>query len=355
MVQRKKIIYIAGREATYSRTHNMIKALQQAGYELKIILPPDRSFKHYPGLLKEFWRWCKWADLIVVGFYGQLIMPFVWLSSRKSILYDVYISTFDVMVHDRSKAREGSLRALLYWFSDTLSMRMADRIILETQDHIYDYARKFRLSSRKFERIFLPVDDNLIFPREIKPQNGRFLVHFHGEYAPFHGVKFIIQAADKLRNEGVDFQIIGTGITCEQDRQLAKDLSLTNIRFIDRVGYAELADYMSRAHACLGIFGDNPRTLRVLTNKVIEALAVRRPLISTKNAPIEELLENGRSALLIQRADAGALAQAILKLKKDEQLRRQIAEAGHQVFLQNCTLDIFSCKVKNIIEEMLNG
>lgn len=353
MPQGSKILYIAGREASYSRTRNVLTSLRARGYEVLPILPPDRSFKHYPNLLREFYRNRSWPDLVLVGFYGQLLMPFVWLMTRRPILYDVYISTYDTMVNDRGAAGPRSPKALLYWLSDVVSMRLADRIILETQDHILDYCRKFRLSPEKFARIFLAVDDALIHPKEL-PQNGEFLVHFHGEYAPFHGVKYILQAAHRLREHGVKFQIIGTGITYEQDMQLARELKLDNVTFIDRVPYEELADYMSRASVCLGFFGDNPRTLRVLTNKVVEAIAVCKPLISCKNNPVQELLQDGESALLIERADPDALAEAILRLKDDAKLRAQLAENGYRVFQQNCTQEVFSGQLQQIIEDMLH-
>jgi glycosyltransferase involved in cell wall biosynthesis len=348
-----KVCYIAGREASYSRTHNILTALRNAGFEVETCLPPDKSFRHYPGLILEFLRKKRGCDLVVVGFYGQLLMPFVRLFTRKPILFDVYISTFGTMVHDREAAAATSWKAKLYWLFDHLSMRLADRIILETRDHIRGYAREYRVPAAKFEQLFLVADDSVIYPRPHQNADGKFLVHFHGEYAPFHGVQYIFRAAKLLENENVHFQIIGKGITYERDRKLADELQLKNITFIDWVPYSELADYMSRAEVCLGFFGDNPRTLRVLTNKVIETIAVRRPLISAKTAPVQELLKDGESALLIERANPEALADAIRRLKNDPALRQQIAENGYQVFLKHCTQQVFAARLKTIIEEMI--
>ncbi len=354
-VQKKaKICFVAGREETYSRTHMILTGLRAAGYEVVTCLPPAKSFKHYPRVIWDFFRKKRGCDLIVVGFYGQLLFPFIRLLTRKPILYDVYISTFDTMVHDRGKGAATSFLARFYWWSDALSMRWADRIILETVDHIFDYAKKFGIPEKKFFHIFLATDDKVVHPKEKKKTNGKFLCHFHGEYAPFHGVKHILRAADLLRDEGVHFQIIGTGITYEQDMQLARDLNLENCTFIDWVPYNELADYMSRADCCLGIFGENPRTERVLTNKVIESIAVARPLITAKNEPVQELLKDGDSALLVERANPGAIADAVLKLKKNEVLKEKIATSGHAVFKKNCTLAIFSQRLTKIVEEMLN-
>ena len=349
-----KICYVAGREASYSRTRTIIYALRQAGFEVVTCLPPNKSFKNYPRVIWEFLKNKKGCDLVVVGFYGQLLLPLVWLFTRKPILFDVYISTFGTMIHDRGKGSEKSLPARLYWLSDHISMKLAQRIIIESRHHIRVYAQMFRVPESKFRQIFLATDPAVMRPKPAVESNGTFRVHFHGEYAPFHGVQYILRAADLLRDQNVEFQIIGKGITYERDMQLAKELNLKNCRFIDWVPYEQLADYMSRADCCLGFFGDNPRTLRVFTNKVVEALAVARPLISTKNEPVQELLKDGDSALLVERANPQAIAEAVLKLRDDANLRGRIARKGHELFLQNCTLEVFAQKLKNVIEEMLN-
>lgn len=349
-----KICYIAGREESYSRTRMIMHGLRRAGHHVVACLPPSKSFANYPKLIWDFLHKKSGCDLVVVGFYGQLLFPFVRLLTRKPILYDVYISTFDTMVHDRGKGTANSFIAKFYWWSDALSMRWADRIILETVDHIHDYAEKFGVPAEKFFHIFLAADDKVVRPKEAVGRNGKFLCHFHGEYAPFHGVKHILRAADILRDEDVHFQIIGTGITYDEDMRLARELGLKNCTFIDRVKYEELADYMSKADCCLGIFGENPRTLRVLTNKVIESIAVGRPLITARNEPVQELLSDGESALLVERANPRAIADAIVKLRDDEQMRKRISENGHQSFLRNCTLEVFSQRLDTIVKEMLN-
>lgn len=349
-----RVCYIAGREAGYSRTRIMLKALKSAGFEVIPCLPPNKSFRHYPGLLWSFVKQKRSCDLVVVGFYGQLLMPFVFLLTRKPVLYDLYISTFDTMVYDRSKADARSLAAKIYYLSDRISMWMADGILLETRDHIRDYAIKFKIPESRFFHLFLAVDDALI-PKSgatALTNNGPFRVHFHGEYAPFHGVKHILRAAALLREENVLFDLIGTGITYEEDRTLARELDLQNVNFVDWVPYEALGNSMLEADCCLGIFGENPRTLRVLTNKVVEALAVGSPLITAENDPVRELLTDGESALLVPRANPAAIAGAILKLKNDADLRTKIGDSGKQVFLNHCTMARFSKQLKHIVERM---
>ncbi|MBN1481268.1 glycosyltransferase [candidate division KSB1 bacterium] len=347
-----RILYVAGREESYSRTRIVFKALKKQGFEVFGCFPPDKSFKHYPALIWRAVRLGWRCDMIIVGFYGQLILPFIKLLTWKPIIFDMYIATFDTMVNDRSHAVPGSLKARFYRWSDIIACKLSYRLILETYDHIRDFGQKFQVSEAKFKRLFLAVDDSVIYPREKTAHHPDFLVHFHGEYAPFHGVKYILQAADLLREQNVSFQIIGRGITYEADQKLAKELRLTNVIFLDPVPYDKLADSMARADVCLGIFGDNDRMLRVLTNKVIESIGMQKPLITGRNAPVQELLCHKQSVYLVDRANARALADAILTLKEDEELREKIALGGYRVFLQYCTLDKFGQGLAELVKDV---
>lgn len=350
-----KVCYLAGREAGYSRTHNVLLALKSAGFEVETCFPPDKSKKHLPGVMLDFLRKKRDADVIVVGFYGQPLMPFVKLLSGKPILFDVYVSTYGTMVDDRLQATADSLAAKVFWLADHLAMRCADQLILETDHHIRTYAETYGIDAAKFTRVFLPSDDSVMRPRDPRPADGRFLLHFHGEYAPFHGVDVILRAAKLLEADAVDFQIIGTGITYARDRKLATELGLVNVNFIDRVPYAELSAYMSRADACLGFFGGNKRADRLLTNKVIEAMGAGRPLITRRNPAVQELLRDGESVVLVEPDSPEALAAAVRRLKTDPLLRQSLGQNALAVFQQQCTQAVFARQLKRIIEGLLSS
>jgi glycosyltransferase involved in cell wall biosynthesis len=289
---------------------------------------------------------------VVVGFYGQLLMPLVRLLTTKPIVFDMYILTYDTMVYDRQQARPGTLKARLYALSDWLSHRCARLSILDSHHVIRHFGRVIGGDTSRFRRLFLAVDDTVIHPVEVnEPARDHFLVHFHGEYIPFHGVRHILRAAQLLEPHGVRFQIVGKGQTYEEDMALARELALSNVTFHDPVPYAELTRFMARADVCLGIFGDNDRASLVLTNKVIEAIGMGKPLITRRNEPVQELLQHGESVYLVPPADPQAIADAVLALKNDPALRERIARQGHEVFLQHCTMDRFGAALKSIVVE----
>ncbi len=348
-----KILYVAGREEAYSRTRIVLSALRDQGYEVVPCFPPNKAFKHYPGLVWKTLTRAPACDAVVVGFYGQLLMPLVRLVTWKPILFDMYISTYDTMVFDREKAQPGSLKARIYALSDWLSYHACRLAILDSHHMIAHFGRSIGTGTAKFRRVFFAVDDSVIHPGPERAADGDFLVHFHGEYIPFHGVRHILQAAKLLQGQGVRFQIVGKGLTYEDDRRLAQELGLNHVDFHGPVPYAELAHFMARADVCLGIFGDNERAKLVLTNKVIEAIGMAKPLITSRNAPVQELLQHEESVYLVNPANPQSLADGILRLKNDPALRERIAAQGHAMFQRHSTIAKFGVELKNILDELM--
>lgn len=345
-----KILYVAGREAAYSRTRLVLSSLQSLGHEVVAVLPPDKSFRHYPGLIARAMRAAPSCDAIVVGFYGQLLIPLIRCLTWKPILFDMYVSTYDTMVFDRQVAAPGSLKARLYAWSDWLAYHAATLSFLDTHHMIRHFGRSIGCDTSRLRRVFFAADETIIHPREPRPEDGQFIVHFHGEFIPFHGVRHILHAAHLLKPHGVRFQIVGRGLTYEQDRQLARELALDHVTFIDSVPYAELATHMARADICLGIFGDNARADLVLTNKVIEAIGMGKPLITRRNEPVQELLQHRESVYLVETANPQAIADAVLELKNDPALRQRIARNGHDVFLAQCRQARFSEQLQDMLD-----
>lgn len=348
-----KILYIAGREESYSRTRIVIRALEMRGHEVVKCLPPDKAFKHYPRLLLDALCKAPSCDIVLTGFYGQLLTPAMRLLTWKPIVFDMYITTYDTMVFDRAKAKPGSFKAKVYAWGDWLSYKAASISILDSDHVIQHFGRYARTATDKMRRLFLAVDNTVIHPRPRQRTDDRFLVHFHGEFIPFHGVRHILRAAKLLENEGVDFQIIGRGLTFEQDMALMKELDLRNVRILDPVPYAGLATHMAEADICLGIFGENERAELVITNKANEAIGMGKPLITRRNAPVQELLTHRESAYFVEPANPQAIADAILELKRDPALRQRIAENGHRKFLEYGTVEKLGEGLERILLEAL--
>jgi glycosyltransferase involved in cell wall biosynthesis len=61
---------------------------------------------------------------------------------------------------------------------------------------------------------------------------------------------------------------------------------------------------------------------------LVEAMALRRPIVATNTGGIPELIQHGESGWLVEPGSAPALAEGILKLLSDHTLSQRLGECG---------------------------
>lgn len=334
------VCYFGIYNQNHTRNRLMIKGLRQNGVEVIEVNTREKSAHKYERLARGYWAVRKKCDVIVVGFPGHTVMPLAWLLAKltgKRIVFDAFISLYDSFVFDEKKYTPGSFSARKYWFIDWLAGRMADTVLLEVGAYADYFSKTFGIPRKKFKVIWVACDDEVIYPREQKKETADFLVHFHGTYIPAQGIPTIIEAAKILEPEGVRFNIIGRLSTYGEALELVKKIEAQNINFVDFVPYATLADYMAQADVCLGMFGATGKAARAGAFKIMEALAMRKPLITGDTPAVREFLIDGENALLCRVDDPRDLADKILVLKRDQELRKRIAERGYQLFRSKMT------------------
>jgi glycosyltransferase involved in cell wall biosynthesis len=63
---------------------------------------------------------------------------------------------------------------------------------------------------------------------------------------------------------------------------------------------------------------------------VVEAMAAGKPVIATRGGAFPELLVHEQTGLLVERGDPVALADAIARLLRDQELRRVMGQAARR-------------------------
>ena len=346
-----RVLYFGQYDPSYSRNRVLIKGLKKNGVQVIECRVDPGIFK----LIRLFLRYLKMRpkyDLMIVGFPGQEVMFLARFLTFKPIIFDAFTSHYGGYILDRQYYSKNSLRAKYYRFLDKWSCRLANVVLLDTQTHIDFFINEFGLSANKFRRIWVGTDDDIFYPVPEEHHDG-FVVHFHGHFIPLQGAEYIIKAASLLKNENIRFNIIGRGQEYGKIQKLADDLEVGNITWINDVPYKNLRDYMISADVCLGIFGSTPKTKLVIPNKVFEALACKKPIITADTPAIRELLSDNE-AFLVKTADPKSLAEGILRLKKDPVLRNKIAEKGYNMFCTTATSDILGYQLTEIIKKLLH-
>ncbi|MBC8078690.1 MAG: glycosyltransferase, partial [Chloroflexales bacterium] len=321
-----RICYFGTYERDYPRNALLIAGLRRSGATVTECHEPvwelwrDKSGLRPLALvvlaLRLLWGYARLAlrygrapahDVLIVGYLGQLDMPLAWLLAQLRgvpVLFNPMLSLYDTVCDDRALLVPDSLPGRALWLIDHVACRLADLTILDTAQHADYFARTFRLPRSRFDVVPIGADSDHFAPQPAPPPHEQCEVLFVGKLIPLHGCETIVRAAALLRNQPIHFTLVGAGQQQEQVRLLVAQLALANVTLVDWVEYAELPACYAQADICLGIFGSSEKASRVVPNKVFQALATGRPVITADTPAIRTSFAVGAELLVCPPNDA---------------------------------------------------
>lgn len=155
----------------------------------------------------------------------------------------------------------------------------------------------------------------------------RVIVAVIGRLAPQKDLPTFLKAAAMVagRNSKVHFVLAGDGELRQSLEHQARALGLTPERLSftgivrDIPGLLAAVDIVALSSAWEG-----------LPMIVLEAMAMGRPIAATRVGGIPNAIEDGQNGLLVAPGDPAALADAIERLARDPDLRKEIGQAGRE-------------------------
>jgi len=296
-------------------------------------------------------------DAVIVGYNGYFDMPLAKLLTKirkKSLIFTPVFPLYETLVEDRKYVNKNSLKSKIIHIIDEISCSLADFIIIETESYINYLCEEFKIPREKIFKIPLGADEKNFYlrrPKTHKKDRSHLKVLFYGKFIPLQGISYIVRAAKILeKDKEVKFEIIGSGQLSDNIKRLSKELDIKNIDFRDWVAYKDLPENILNADVCLGIFGSTPKAQRGIPIKVYEALAMQKPVITGDTPAAREVFTHKQNALLCKMCNPEALAESIILLKENRELRANIAESGHKLYQE-----IFlSEQIANRFETALN-
>jgi len=329
----------------YSRNRVLIQGLEENNIKVIQCRTELKGVIKYFDLIKKHWKVRKQYDVLFVAFPGFQSMILAKFLTRKKIVFDSFAPLYESEVLDRKNTKKGSFKARYYWHLDRLSAKWADIVLLDTDEHIKYFVKEFGLKKEKFVRVLVGTDNKVLRPIKIDDNLNSFVVHFHGNDIPLQGIEYILETVKLLeKNVNIKFNIIGSSIKEKYEGDNYK-----NVTFIDNISYEKLPEYINKADICLGIFGNTEKAKRVIPNKVYEAAACKKPVITTDTPAIRELFIN-EDLFLIPTTNPEKLIEAILKLKEDPILRNRLAENAFNKLKNRCTPEIIAIDFLDKIE-----
>ncbi len=351
-----KVCFFGAYDSDYTRNVIIRKGLIRNDVEVIECITSSRPkfWLRYPILFGKYLKIWRKHDIFFVPAFRHKDVPlarFLSFLTRKPLVFDPLISRYETMIFDWGKARKNSFQAKWNYEIDRISFKFAHKILADTLTHAGYYEKKFGVAKEKIEIIPVGVDEDIFFP--LPKKENSFLVQFYGSYLPLHGVEYIVQAAKIIdaRDRKIKFELIGSGQTFPKVQRLINSLRLNNVDLKDRIPFPGLPAEIAQADICLGIFGNTEKARRVVPNKVYQCLSMKKPVVTGKTPAILEFFEDGENILLCEMADAGSLAEAIMRLKNNSKLREKIAQNGYNLMVAKFIVSLIGKKVKEVLEE----
>ena len=248
----------------------------------------------------------------------------------KPVLFNPLVTLTDTLVEDRGLIEPGSVPARLIALVDQIGLRLADVILVDTDENGRYLVERFRIDEARLVTVPVGADETIFYSDESEDESGRQVldVLFFGKFIPLHGIETIVRAAGLLRkHQEIRFELVGTGQAYQQMRRLSNELGVTSIRWTDWIPFQELGEPIRAADVVLGIFSGGAKAARVIPNKVYQGLACGTAVVTRDSPAIRECLATGRQALLVPPEDPEELAAALLLLR-EQRLRERIAAGG---------------------------
>ena len=240
--------------------------------------------------------------------------------------------------------------SLLLEFMLRCARKSSDQIIVHGEKLKEQMIKEYNLPSEKVHAI--PIGEHEVAPfkkyerKDLKEDEN--LILFFGRIGKYKGLEYLIKAEPLITKEVPDAKIIiaGTG----EDFEKYENMMVNRDNFIVynyRIPYKEGAELFQRCSIVALPYIEASQSGVIPT-----AYGFKKPVVVTDVGSIPEIVDDGITGLIVPPRNPEALAEAIVKLLKDEKLRKQIGENAYKKLKTDLSWDKIAEKTIEVYKEV---
>lgn len=171
---------------------------------------------------------------------------------------------------------------------------------------------------------FLAAGDRRDFRKEAGFNNGELIVSYIGSLIPRKGIDVLLRAAQKVTGAlpQARFVVVGGGKK-ERYERLAADLGIK-----DKVVFTGfLEDYPYHILRASDVFA-SASYAESYGYSSAEAQIMGIPVVATAAGGTQEVVNDGTTGILVSRGDVDGLAEEIIRVLRDENVRKELGKNG---------------------------
>ncbi len=346
-----KVLFTCADKPTISRNRFHRQLLKERFDYTECISEGKTYASRIPSILSRLPFKMGGQDFYFVSYMGHFLVIFMRLFTKKPIVFDFYLSIYDMMCNDRKVyTPESFLGKLTYWI-EKKSLEKADYVIVDTNKLIESLSNMYGVSPDKFVRVPLTINEENVVKKEVERYKEEFTVLYVGSYIPLHGTEVIIEAARILQeqDEELFFLMIGQGPDHAKCKALAEKYHLKNIEFKGFMTLEELNYYYNAADINLGLFSTGERANSVVLNKTNDSFRVGKPHLTLETDAMKEAFSDNVDIFYTKDNSPETLADRIIEIKNNESLTKSVGENAYKSYFEKLS----NAKAAQILDDKI--
>lgn len=180
---------------------------------------------------------------------------------------------------------------------------------------------------------------NTVLPRESTPQT---IICMRTVYYQDMGLDILAAAFERLKKSFPEVKLTLVGnIPPHVEEQVKRLRNFENVEFINFLDHAALSSRIAGSTICVIPFRDVDDCRQTLNVKVLEYMALGKPVVASNLAGMRTMIEHGKTGLLFRPGDSVDLSEKLACLLSDDTLRRRIVRSAIAAVAE------FDCVEKN--------
>jgi len=256
--------------------------------------------------------------------------------------------------HSMGSGRQGIYtiinRYLSYLTDKIIVVAKAQKLFLNKVEHI---------PNDKMQVIYNGVDINKFHPKpKDNEMKNRFairdtckVVGILATLRPTKGHELFLKAARKILRlvSDVKFLIVGDGPERENIKKIAFELNISaNVIFAGNI--IDVPQVLSLFD--ISVLSSSSE-VETFPNALLESMAMGIPVVSTNVGAVDEIIIDGEVGFLIQPGNSEMLAEKVVVLLKDEQLRLKMGNAARKRVVEFFNIDTMIKERETLYETLL--
>jgi glycosyltransferase involved in cell wall biosynthesis len=384
-----------------TRAYNVVRGLVLNGCKVTVIA----AFPHYPyGKIPEKYKWkpavVEWMDgfrairtfMLPIPSQGlgkriQIFAVFtvsslfalplvgkvdiIWaanpnvISVFPSIVYAIIkrcpiVQNVDDLwpeeLYELKMLSEKSLLAKLAELLAKISYKISKAITPISPGYIKVISEKYSINPSKIHVVRAGVDINKFKPcNSVNKHKETFKVLYSGAFSVAYDFDQVLLAAKLLEHvKDVEFILQGGGELAQYLKTKVKELKLENVKIIDKIlSRDEVAKLLSEADVLILPLRDFGRPYLGISSKLYEYQAIGKPIICCADGQPAEYVKETRSGVVVKPGDYEALAKAVLYLKSNPDLAKELGASGRRYIEDNLSIEKVGKEMMFVLKRVL--